>query len=615
MSAHAGDERLGPYRLREPLGEGGMGVVYLATGPGEQLVAIKVLRHSVAAEETARKRLAHEVATMRRVSSPNVAEVIDADVTGNPPYIVTRYVPGRTLEDVVAAEGPLTGPALARLAQGLTAALSAVHSAGVVHRDLKPGNVMLVDGEPVVIDFGIAQAADSTRLTMTGMFMGTPGYLAPEVIEGRPSGPAADIHSWGATIAYAATGRPPFGTGTFEAIFYRIVHGQPDLAAMPAPLVPLVLSALARDPARRPAAAELAGSVALLDTAALVAGPAGVAVPEAAAAEYAASTSPDLALPLAAMSSTSAATVTASAGPAAWPGTRPIAVRGPDDFADLLPPVRYGAPAFLAPAGAAPPGLDWPGPSAGPGQQPAGALPPAIDLQAPAVAGPGGAAAGPMAAQRRPARWPLVLATLIALIALSVVLPVAGTAVALVLLIGLRAADVTATWMGRRRAGQDLRGGGQAAAMAFFPWAVCRSVLRFVLLAPLALLCAAAAAAVTVLAAGSSELPRAGGWAAGALVACYCLGPGSAGCRRPITKLYSRATRSPFGALAAFIAIAALAALAVSAAGSQMPGYWPAAHLGQQLQNATLNHPLLSHLPGNLTKVGRQVISWLGHRL
>jgi hypothetical protein len=619
MSAHAGDERLGPYRLREPLGEGGMGVVYLATGPGEQLVAIKVLRQGVAAEETARKRLAHEVATMRRVSSPNVAEVIDADVTGNPPYIVTRYVPGRTLEDVVAAEGPLTGMALARLAKGLTAALSAVHSAGVVHRDLKPGNVMLVDGEPVVIDFGIAQAADSTRLTMTGMFMGTPGYLAPEVIEGRPSGPAADIHSWGATIAYAATGRPPFGTGTFEAIFYRIVHGQPDLTAMPAPLVPLVVSALARDPARRPAAAELAGSVAVLDTTALVPGSADIAAPETpAAAGSPASTSPDLALPLAAMSSTSAATVTASAAPAAWPGTRPIAVRGQDDFADLLPPVRYGAPAFLAPAGAgspASPGLDWPGPASGRGRQPAGGLPPAIDVRARALAGPGLEAAGPMVAERRPGRWPLVLATLIALIALSVVLPLAGTASALLLLICLRAADVTATWMGRRRASQGPRGRDQAAAVAFFPWAVCRSVLRFVLLAPLAALCAAAAAAVTVLAAGSSQLPRAGGLAAGALVACYCLGPGSAGCRRPISKLYGRVTRSPFGALAVFIGMAALAAVAVSAAASLMPGYWPAAHLGQQLQNATVNHPLLSHLPGNLTKVGRQIISWIGHRL
>src|SRR5580693_9969405 len=216
MSAHSGEERLGPYRLREQLGEGGMGVVYLACDPGGRPVAVKVLRQGIPAEATARRRLAREVDTMRRVHSPYVAEVIDADVEGSQPYIVTRYVAGRTLDEVVAAEGPLTGPALASLARGLAAALVAVHTAGVVHRDLKPGNVMLVGHDPVVIDFGIAHAADSTRLTLTGMFMGTPGYLAPEVIEGRPSGPAADVHSWGATLAYAATGKPPFGPGAFE---------------------------------------------------------------------------------------------------------------------------------------------------------------------------------------------------------------------------------------------------------------------------------------------------------------------------------------------------------------------------------------------------------------
>ena len=145
----------------------------------------------------------------------------------------------------------------------------------MVHRDLKPANVMMLDGEPVVIDFGIAQAGDSTRLTMTGMFMGTPGYLAPEVIEGNPSGPAADVHSWAATLAFAATGRPPFGSGTFEAIFFRIINGQPDLGLMPRPLMPLILHALARDPARRPSAAELAERAA-------VTGPGGAAAGRAA---------------------------------------------------------------------------------------------------------------------------------------------------------------------------------------------------------------------------------------------------------------------------------------------------------------------------------------------
>src|SRR5262249_43141705 len=190
---------------------------------------VKALRPAVAADPNARRRLAREVETMRRVRSPYVAEVIDADVTCDPPYIVTRYVSGRTLEDVVGASGPLTGQALARVASGLAQAMAAVHAAGVVHRDLKPGNIMIARGEPVVIAFGIAQVPDPPRLPKTGMFRGPPGYLAPEVIEGQQSGPASDVPSWGAPVAFAATGRPPFGTGGFETIFYRIINGQPDL--------------------------------------------------------------------------------------------------------------------------------------------------------------------------------------------------------------------------------------------------------------------------------------------------------------------------------------------------------------------------------------------------
>src|SRR5580692_458551 len=226
--------KIGPYRLLDKIGEGGMGVVYLARDAESRPVAVKILGPAVAADPNARRRLLREVETMRRVRSRYVAEILDADVTGDAPYIVTRYVPGRTLEDVVRTGGPLRGQALDRLAGGLAEAIAAIHAAGVVHRDLKPGNVMLVDGQPVVIDFGIAQALDSTRLTMTGMFMGTPGYLSPEVIEGQPSGPAADIHSFGATVAFAATGRPPFGTGSYETIFYRIINGKPDLTGVAA---------------------------------------------------------------------------------------------------------------------------------------------------------------------------------------------------------------------------------------------------------------------------------------------------------------------------------------------------------------------------------------------
>src|SRR5215472_3575392 len=266
-------EALGPYRLVRRIGEGGMGVVYLAIDPAGERVAVKALHPGLAQEGTARRRMGREVESMRRVRSQYVAEVLDADLDGDPPYIVTRYVPGLTLDAVVGAGGPLTGPALARLAYGLAEALAAVHAAGVVHRDLKPGNVMISDGEPVVIDFGIAQLPETTRLTMTGMFMGTPGYLAPEVIEGKDSGPASDVHSWGATVAFAATGRPPFGTGAFEGIFFRIMHGQPDLDTLPTPLHSLVTRALSRDPANRPSATEVAEWAASLEPASLVPSP------------------------------------------------------------------------------------------------------------------------------------------------------------------------------------------------------------------------------------------------------------------------------------------------------------------------------------------------------
>ena len=247
-----------------------MGVVYLARDPDQRSVAVKVLRPAVAGDPNARLRLAREVETMRRVRSPFVAEVLDTDVTSETPYIVTRYVPGRTLDEVVTQEGPLSGTRLIRLAAGLADALAAIHAAGVVHRDLKPGNVMLMNGDPVVIDFGIAQALDSTRLTMTGMFMGTPGYLSPEVIEGQSSTSFSDVHAWGATVAFAATGRPPFGTGSYETIFYRIVNGKPDLSGVAAPMGELLAAALRRDPAQRPAAIQLRSRAAALDPAALL---------------------------------------------------------------------------------------------------------------------------------------------------------------------------------------------------------------------------------------------------------------------------------------------------------------------------------------------------------
>ncbi len=258
------DDRLGPYRLLRRLGEGGMGVVHLALDPHGRQVAVKVLRPEVTQDDVARRRLSREVETMRRVRSAYIAEVLDADVTGHRPYIVTRYVPGRPLDEIVKQDGPLSVDALLQVASGVAEALAAVHAAGVIHRDLKPGNVLMLDGRPVLIDFGIAQAVDATRLTQTGMFIGTPGYLAPEIIEGHEAGPEVDVHAWAGTLLYAATGLPPFGKGTLEMIFYNITSGKANVSAAPALIQPVLRAALQREPAKRPTAAELSRQVSRL---------------------------------------------------------------------------------------------------------------------------------------------------------------------------------------------------------------------------------------------------------------------------------------------------------------------------------------------------------------
>ncbi|MDP9849364.1 serine/threonine-protein kinase [Streptosporangium lutulentum] len=258
------DDRLGPYQLLRRLGEGGMGVVHLAVDPQGRQVAVKVLRSEVAGDDVARRRLSREVETMRRVRSEYIAEVLDADVTGHRPYIVTRYIAGPPLDEVVKRDGPMELPALLKIAHGVASALAAVHSVGVIHRDLKPGNVLILDGQPVLIDFGIAQAVDATRLTQTGMFIGTPGYLAPEIIEGHEAGPEVDVHAWAGTLVFAATGQPPFGKGTLEMIFYNITAGKANVDAVPRALQPVLRAALQRDPAKRPKAAELVAQVARL---------------------------------------------------------------------------------------------------------------------------------------------------------------------------------------------------------------------------------------------------------------------------------------------------------------------------------------------------------------
>ncbi|GAB3582178.1 serine/threonine-protein kinase [Calidifontibacter terrae] len=249
--------RLGPYVLLEQLGEGGMGVVHLAKAPNGDDVAIKVLRSHVAYDSKARDRLRREVETLSRVRAPGIAQVVDADVDGDHPYLVTQYVPGPPLDEVIDGRGPLDPRQLAALGRGLAEALRAIHRSGVVHRDVKPGNVLMVGDEPVLIDFGIAHIADESRLTQTGLVMGTPGYLSPEIIDGADVGAATDWWGWAATLAYAASGRAPFGKGPMPVVLDRVARGQADLSGVDSRIRPLLGAALSPEPGDRPTSAEI----------------------------------------------------------------------------------------------------------------------------------------------------------------------------------------------------------------------------------------------------------------------------------------------------------------------------------------------------------------------
>jgi serine/threonine protein kinase len=248
--------QVGRYRLVARLGAGGMGVVYLAETRDGQPLAVKVLRPELADNPEFRTRFGREVTTLTRIQGMCTVRVIEADTEAPKPFLVTEYADGPSLSEYVDAHGPLDPEMLYGLATGLAEALTAIHAAGIVHRDLKPSNVLLTAGGPKVIDFGIAQALDTTSLTRTGITVGSAGFMAPEQITGR-AGTAADIFTWAVTVAFAAGGRAPFGTGPSDAIIYRIMHAAPDISAVPPGLRPLVEAALAKDPQARPTAPQL----------------------------------------------------------------------------------------------------------------------------------------------------------------------------------------------------------------------------------------------------------------------------------------------------------------------------------------------------------------------
>ncbi len=222
-----------------------------------QRVALKVLRPHIVGDDEARARLAREVSSLTRVRSRWVAEIVDADPWGEIPFVATRYVPGLSLHDHVVEEGPITGQDLTWFATCLAEGVASVHAVGVLHRDVKPTNVLMEGRTPILIDFGLARVADDPKLTHTGWLLGTPGYLAPEILHGDEATPACDVHSWAATVAYAGTGRGPFGRGPSMAIMDRVRRGEHDLTGLPEELRVVVAAALQPDPARRPSLDQL----------------------------------------------------------------------------------------------------------------------------------------------------------------------------------------------------------------------------------------------------------------------------------------------------------------------------------------------------------------------
>ena len=234
-----------------------MGRVYLGRSPGGRTVALKMVRTSMAGAPGFRERFAREVRASQAVSGTGTVPVVAAEPAAPVPWLASAYVPGPALSDAVHEHGPLPEPALWRLLSGLAVALRTVHGSGLVHRDLKPSNVLLSLDGPLLIDFGIVRAVDETALTGTGLVVGSPGYMSPEQAEGRAVGASSDVFSLGAVLAYAATGRGPFGVGSGAEMLYRVVHRDPDLTGLPGDFASVVSDCLAKDGDRRPTPDEL----------------------------------------------------------------------------------------------------------------------------------------------------------------------------------------------------------------------------------------------------------------------------------------------------------------------------------------------------------------------
>jgi len=248
-------ESVAGYRLLSRLGAGRQGVVFLAATSSGELVAIKCLR--LGPEETlARVQFAKEVTAARLVAPFCTAQVIEAHVDGDSPFVVSEFIAGTSLQQEVERGGPILGTVLQRMAIGTVTALAAIHQAGVVHRDFKPANVMISPEGPRVIDFGITRDL-ATEMTEASKVFGTPAYMSPEQLRAETAGPATDMFAWASVITYAATGRAPFDAGHVAAVMYRIKSGEPDLSRVPNDLLGVLRQCLEKDPARRPSAQQV----------------------------------------------------------------------------------------------------------------------------------------------------------------------------------------------------------------------------------------------------------------------------------------------------------------------------------------------------------------------
>ncbi|CUU60506.1 Serine/threonine protein kinase [Parafrankia irregularis] len=257
------DPRLiGPHTLESVLGSGGMGRVYLGRSPAGRRVAIKVIHDHLARDEQYLARFQREARIAYSVAPFCTAEVLDFGVFDGRPYIVTEFLEGPTLAEAVTTHGPLSTTDLHQLAVSIAAALISIHSAGLVHRDIKPANVLLSKTGPRVIDFGVAMSIESqSLLTNASDTIGTPAFMAPEQAAREPTGASADVFAWGGVLAFAGTGRSPFGIGAPPIVMYRVVHEEPDLDGLDSRLLPLVRAAMSKRPADRPSAAELLGEL------------------------------------------------------------------------------------------------------------------------------------------------------------------------------------------------------------------------------------------------------------------------------------------------------------------------------------------------------------------